>query len=130
MELPPGSFYAQLAEHGARIFDDVDLSGLYCMDNGRPSVPPPTIMCLLLVLQMHNRCSDAEAMERAKYDARWALVLRSELGRQPCAKSVLCEFRTRLILNKDCLKLFQASLKEARRLGHFGKGVRIVVEPG
>lgn len=127
VKLPPGSFYFQLAQN-SDIFDKINLSVLYVEDNGRPSIPPPT-MCLLLVLQMYDRCSDQEAIDRATYDARWVAVLRGQLGQAPCVKSTLCRFRSLLVLKKAGLEIFQKTLREAREQGRLGKGrVRLLVD--
>ncbi len=51
----------------------------------RERVPDrPGLLCVALVLQYHDRCSDREAAERAAYDQRWkvALETRELEGRQ------------------------------------------------
>ena len=47
------------------------LSGaFYCVDNGRDSVPP-SLLATALLLQSHDKVSDAEAKARADFDLRW-----------------------------------------------------------
>jgi len=55
----PGSFYGFMAEHGRELFLDDEFAELYCPDNGRPSVPPGSL-AMALLLQAHDRVSDAE----------------------------------------------------------------------
>ena len=42
----------------------------YCPDNGRDSVPP-SLLATALLLQSHDKVSDAEAKARADFDLRW-----------------------------------------------------------
>jgi hypothetical protein len=58
------SFYGFLAAHREELFQDQDFGGMYCRDNGRPSVPP-SLLATALVLQTHDRVSDEEAHRRA-----------------------------------------------------------------
>ena len=64
-----GSFYGILALWG-QLFRDSDFAVLYCGDNGRDSVPP-CLLATVLLLQAHDRVSDAEAKARADFDLRW-----------------------------------------------------------
>src|SRR5665213_2718319 len=58
------TFYVFLAGHRAEIFRDEDFAKLYCLENGRPSVPPSQL-ATALVLQTYDRVSDDEAKRRA-----------------------------------------------------------------
>ena len=71
----PDSFYGYLASERGRLFRDEDFADLYCRTNGRDSVPP-SLLATALVLQAHDRVSDAGARIAGDYDLRW-LVLRS-----------------------------------------------------
>ena len=42
---------------------------LYCLDNGRVSVAP-SLLATALLLQTHDKVSDAEAKARADFDIR------------------------------------------------------------
>ena len=44
------SFYGFLAAHRDELFRDGDFAGMYCPNNGRPSVPP-SLLATALVLQ-------------------------------------------------------------------------------
>ena len=58
------SFYGILASLRGQLFRDCDFAVLYCADNGRDSVPP-SLLATVLLLQAHDRVSDAEAKARA-----------------------------------------------------------------
>ena len=45
---------------GPRLFRDADFAEFYCPDNGRDSVPP-SLLATALLLQSHDKVSDAEA---------------------------------------------------------------------
>ena len=60
-----GTFYGLMASLRGRLFRDADFAAFYCPDNGRDSVPPS------LLLQSHDKVSDAEAKARADFDIRW-----------------------------------------------------------
>lgn len=114
--LRPGSFYDLLAEHGETIFADHKFVGMYCDDNGRPCIPPSQ-MFILLLLSIHDGCSDYEAIERSRCDVRWLAALDLKLGDKLCGRSTLVEFRARILLNEEHEKQFKANLELARRLG-------------
>ena len=44
-----------------------DFAAFYCADNGRDSVPP-SLLATALLLQSHDKVSDAEAKARADFD--------------------------------------------------------------
>ena len=54
------TFYGLLASMRGRLFRDADFAGFYCADNGRDSVPP-SLLATALLLQSHDKVSDAEA---------------------------------------------------------------------
>ncbi len=61
------TLYGYLARHRHELFRDEDFAELYHAELGRPSVPP-SLLCVALLLQAYERCSDAEARDRAAYD--------------------------------------------------------------
>ena len=63
------TFYGYLARHRHELFHDEDFAALYSPELGRPSVPP-SLLCVALLLQTYEKCSDAEARNRAAYDHR------------------------------------------------------------
>jgi hypothetical protein len=115
------NFYGYLASQRAELFRDEDFAGLYCRDNGRPSVPP-SVLATALVLQAYDGVSDDEAKQRADYDLRWKVALGIELQVRPFAKSTLQEFRAQLILHDQTRAVFERSLEVAKRRGVWKKG--------
>jgi len=112
----PQSFFGQVAQSRSRLFRDDDFAALYCPDNGRPAVPPSRLAVALL-LQAHDKVSDAEAIERANFDVRWCVALGIEIATRPFAKSTLQLFRSQLLIHDQAGAVFQASLEEAKRKG-------------
>jgi hypothetical protein len=112
------SFYGFLAAHRGELFRDEDFAGLYCLSNGRPSVPP-SLLATALVLQTYDGVSDDEAKRRADYDLQWKVALGVALDARPFAKSTLQEFRAQLIIHEAQRAIFQQSLELAKRRGYF-----------
>ena len=110
------SFYGQVAQARARLFVDEDFAALYCLDNGRPAVPP-SLLAVALLLQTHDKVSDEEAVSRANFDLRWCVALGVEIASEPFVKSTLWLFRTQLVIHERAGAIFQASLEEAKRNG-------------
>src|SRR3989441_7082551 len=115
------NFYGFLASQRDELFRDEDFAGLYCSNNGRPSVPP-SLLATALVLQAYDGVSDDEAKQRADYDLRWKVALGIELDVRPFAKSTLQEFRAQLIVHDQTRSIFQRSLEVAKRRGVWKKG--------
>lgn len=122
------SFYSQLGRAGGRLFADEKFEELYCPDNGRPCVSPSKMFCLLL-LQIHDNCSDQEAVDRSYYDLRWKVALDLGLDERLCGRSTLQEFRARLHVSPVAEAMFLAGLDEARRLGLLkGKSLSVAID--
>jgi IS5 family transposase/transposase len=120
------SFYGFLAAHREELFQDQDFGGMYCRDNGRPSVPP-SLLATALVLQTHDRVSDEEAHRRAAFDLQWKVALGVELTAVPFGKSTLCEFRAALLLHQEQAAIFKKSLKLARQRGYLKQQKKLKV---
>ena len=111
------TFYGLVASLRGRLFLDADFAGLYCADNGRDSVPP-SLLATALLLQSHDKVSDAEAKARADFDIRWKVALGIEVEDRPFAKSTLQVFRAQLILHDKVREVFESSLRLARESGY------------
>ena len=111
------SFYGFLASMRGRLFKDEEFAELYCLNNGRDSVPP-SLLAAALLLQTHDKTTDEEAKERADFDIRWKVALGIELEDKPFAKSTLQLFRAQLILHKKMRAVFQRSLQFAKETGY------------
>ena len=122
------SFYAFLARHGRELFRDQDFAALYCTDNGRNSVPP-SLLCVALLLQAHDRVSDAEATSRAAFDLRWKVAMGLEIEDKPFAKSTLQLFRSQLVIHQQAQAIFVRSLQFARQTGYLkGRKTKAAVD--
>ena len=111
------TFYGLLASLRGRLFRDSDFAEFYCADNGRDSVPP-SLLATALLLQSHDKVSDAEAKARADFDIRWKVALGIEVEDRPFAKSTLQVFRAQLILHDKVREVFESSLRLAREPGY------------
>ena len=114
------SLYGYLAQNRQQLFRDEDFSSLYCLNNGRTSVPPSLAISLLLLRAVEG-VSLAEAMERSKYDLRWKVALGLEMEEVPMQKSALQEFEAKLVLLEMGEGLLQKSIAEARRAGYLNR---------
>lgn len=94
--VPEDSFYGQMAEVGDVLFTDDDLAEMYCLDNGRPSLPP-SLLGKVTLLQLHDDVSDREAVERTMFDQRWKVALDLALDFAGFDPSSLVNFRKRLL---------------------------------
>ena len=123
------TFYGLLASLRGQLFRDADFAELYCPDNGRVSVPP-SLLATALLLQTHDKVSDAEAKARADFDIRWKVALGIEIEDRPFAKSTLQVFRAQLILHDKVREVFEQSLRLAREAGYLkGKrGMRVAMD--
>ena len=123
------TFYGLLASLRGQLFRDADFAELYCLDNGRVSVPP-SLLATALLLQTHDKVSDAEAKARADFDIRWKVALGIEIEDRPFAKSTLQVFRAQLILHDKVREVFEQSLRLAREQGYLkGKrGMRVAMD--
>ena len=100
------TFYGLLASLRGRMFLDTEFAEFYCLDNGRDSVPP-SLLATALLLQVHDKVSDAEAKARADFDLRWKVALGIEVEDRPFAKSTLQVFRAQLILHDKVREVFE-----------------------
>jgi hypothetical protein len=111
------TLYGYLARHRHELFRDEDFAELYDAKLGRPSVPP-SLLCLALLLQTYERCSDAEARDRAAYDQRWKVALGVADRERPFTKSTLQLFRAHLLLHEKARLPFERSLEVAKKSGY------------
>ena len=122
------SFYGLLASLRGRLFRDSDFAAFYCANNGRDSVPP-SLLATALLLQSHDKVSDAEAKARADFDLRWKVALGIEVEDRPFAKSTLQVFRAQLILHDQVGEVFESSLRLARESGYLKRrGMRVALD--
>ena len=83
-----------------------------------------------MLLQGHDKVSDAEAKARADFDIRWKVALGVEIEDRPFAKSTSQVFRAQLILHDKVREVFEQSLRLAREKGYLkrGRGMRVALD--
>lgn len=132
-----GRLFAFLRLQRHAIFDDAfqdELGGMY-RDNNEGKVPvPPALMAMATILQAYAGVSDAEAVDRATFDARWQMVL-GVLGASepPFSQGALVAFRERLIKYEMDRRLLERTVDFARTTKGFDykklpKSVRLAVD--
>ena len=107
------SFHWQLSQVRDQLFREVEFAALYCLDNGRPSMLP-SLLVMALLLQAHDKVSDAEAHRRARLDLGWKVALRVEANAKSFAQSTLQQFRVQLILHDRIQVVFLRNLELTR----------------
>jgi hypothetical protein len=120
------TFYGYLARNRHELFRDDDFTELYHAKRGRPSVPP-SMLCVALLLQAYEGCSDAEATARASYDQRWKVALGVRDLEKPFVKSTMQLFRAHLLLHGKARLPFERSLEVARKSGYLRSHGRLRV---
>ena len=122
------TFYGLIASLRGQLFRDQDFVEFYCPDRCRDSVPP-SLLATALLLQSHDKVSDAEAKARADFDIRWKVVLGIEVEDRPFAKSTLQVFRAQLILHDKVREVFESSLRLAWESGYLKRrGMRVALD--
>jgi len=121
------SFYGRMAAVSDVLFRDDDLKGLYCPDNGRPSLPP-SLMSGVLLLQFYDDVSDEEAVERLQFDLRWKVALRLPLDYPGFDSSSLTHFRQRLVENGQERYAFDRLVAVGRAAGFIPDKVTLLID--
>jgi len=122
------TLYGYLARLRHELFQGEDVE-LYHAKLGRPSVAP-SLLCVALLLQIYERCSDAEARDRAAYDQRRKVALGAADREKPFTKSTLQLLRSHLLLHEKARLPFERSRRWRRspascaRTAGSGSGVR------
>lgn len=114
--IPSNSFYARMGAVSEILFRDDDLAELYCLDNGRPSLPP-SLLSGVTLLQFYDNVSDEEAVERTRFDLRWKVALNLPLDFPGFDPSCLSYFRKRLIEHEKERYAFDRLITVARTAG-------------
>ena len=122
-------FYGKLARYGYTVFRDEDFSDVYSSDNGRPSCPP-SLLALARLLQHYEDISDADVIDRCRYDLRWKVALDLDLYsiQAPFARSTYQAFRARLTLGERDGLAFEASVRAAAKAGLVPDTLRLAID--
>ena len=128
MDLEEFGIYGRLALDGRQLFKDRDFAPAYSK-KGRPSVPP-SLLAIAHLLQHHEGISDAEVVERTKYDLRWKVALDLDPVQvvAPFAKSTFQSFRARLTLHEKDGLAFEKSVKLAQEAGLLPKKLEVALD--
>lgn len=126
-QVDPDSFYGRMGAISRPLFPDEDLGHMYCPDNGRPSLPP-SLMSGVTFLQFFDNVSDAEAVERTKYDLRWQVALDLPLDFPGFDPSSLSVFRKRLVENGEERYAFDRFVQAGREAGFIPDKVTLLTD--
>jgi hypothetical protein len=128
VDLEDFGVYGRVALDGRRIFRDTDFAGAYSK-RGRSSAPP-SLLALSHLLQVHEGISDAEVIERTKYDLRWKVALDLDPMQivPPFVKSTFQGFRARLALHDKEKIAFEKSVRLASEAGLFPKELKAALD--
>jgi transposase len=125
--VPAESFYGRMGAVHDVLFCDDDLAMMYCPDNGRPSIPP-SLMSGATLLQFHDDVSDAEAVDRMKFDRRWQVALNLPIDYPGFDPSCFTYFRQRLIENGQERYAFDRFIAVGRKAGFIPDRVTLLTD--
>jgi hypothetical protein len=116
----PDSIYGLLHRDCFELFGDSMFADLFT-DVGRRSVPP-MIVAVVMVLQRLEGCSDREAVDRFAYDLRWKYAAGGlDFDYPGFVHTVLVDMRARLARSEKPDRIFEVTLKAARKAGLVGR---------
>ena len=116
-QLPVGSIYRLLAEHGGALFGEEYFADLFKRSVlGRPTVPARVVATVLL-LQAYAGLSDREACDRLAFDLRWKAAAGLTVDAQAFHPTVLVGMRNRLRGSTGPRRLFDDVNTTARAVG-------------
>jgi len=113
-----GKLFGFLRRYRADIIDtdlEDELCAMYRESDAGKEPLPPAMLAMVIVMQAYTGVSDAEAVERARFDGRWQLVL-GVLGAQerPFSQGALSAFRERMINHDMDRRLLERTVAFAR----------------
>ena len=125
--VPADSFYGRMGAVNDVLFCDDDLAMMYCPDNGRPSIPP-SLMSGATLLQFYDDVSDAEAVDRMKFDRRWQVALNLPLDYAGFDPSCFTYYRKRVIENGQERYAFNRFIAVGREAGFIPDRVTLLTD--
>jgi len=126
-QLPAGSIYRLLGEHGGVLFGDGYFADLFKRSTrGRPTVPARVVATVML-LQAYEGLSDREACDRLAFDLRWKAAAGLAVGAEAFHPTVLVGMRNRLRASDRPRRLFDDVNTTARAAGLL-RGRRRVID--
>jgi len=121
------SFYAKMRERADKIITDDEFADIYCLNNGRPSVPPARLT-KVLILETYENLSDREALEMLRFNIKWKYALNVPINYEGFDRSLLVRFRARLLINNKEKLVFKKTLELAREAGLLKEEVDQVID--
>ena len=116
-QLPAGSIYRLLAEHGGALFGDDYFADLFKRSAlGRPTVSA-RVMAAVMLLQAYEGLSDREACDRLTFDLRWKAAAGLMVEAAAFHPTVLVGMRNRLRASQRPRRLFDDVNTTARVAG-------------
>src|SRR5918911_3657749 len=112
---PRGNPYLLLRDRLGPVFDDAGFADLY-PQRGQPAYTPWRL-ALVTLLQFREGLSDRQAAEAVRARIDWKYLLALDLADPGFDRSVLCEFRGRLLDNDAVSRLLARVLDAAREGG-------------
>ncbi|MFH1560410.1 MAG: IS1182 family transposase [Chloroflexota bacterium] len=125
--VPEDSLYGRMGQVIDILFRDEELGEMYCLDNGRPSLPP-SLMSGVMLLQFHDNVSDDEAVQRLQFDLRWKVALRLPLDFAGFDSSSLCVFRARLRKHGKERHAFDRMVEVGREAGFLPPRLQVLID--
>ena len=87
------TFYGVLALLKGQLCCVADFPELYCLDQGRPRMPP-ALLATAGLCQNYDKASDAEPKPRADFNLRWKVAVGIEMEGRPFVQNTLQMFHT------------------------------------
>lgn len=128
-----GKFYRFLRLWRHKLFDDAfqaELAKMYSADLIGTAPVAPALLAMVTLLQAKDGASDAKAVDNARFDLRWQIVLDCVgCDTPPFSQGVLVSFRRRLIEHEMDRRLLERTVELAKTTGAFGhKMLRIALD--
>jgi IS5 family transposase len=124
--VPADSFYARFAEVAPYLVSDETFARCYGT-KGRPSVSP-ALLTKVLLLALHDGCSDRKAIDHMRLHLGWKLALGLPLDDPGCHPTTLTVFRARLVVHDLDRELFTAVVRKAAAAGLLAKNAVQLVD--
>jgi hypothetical protein len=113
--VPADSFYGRFAQVAPQLVSDDTFVRCYGT-RGRPSVSP-ALLTKVLLLALHDGCSDRRSIEHMRMHLGWKLALGLPLDDPGCHPTTLTVFRARLVLHDLDRELFTHVVGKAVEAG-------------
>ena len=124
--VPSDSFYGRFARVAGELVSDETFAACY-RAKGRPSISP-ALLTKVLLLALHDGCSDRRAIEHVRLHLGWKVALGLALDDPGCHPTTLTVFRARLLVHELDRKLFTDVVGRAVKAGLLTKNAAQTVD--